>query len=226
MAIAKLLQTMTDRVAKLSAGSASAAAETMKRAVAIHGSLRGIQEPIAKRAAEEQRNGAWLKENVAKAYAGKFAEIARLRHQNNLARQRHEQNKPKLPEFDRTDVFAAMETMELAKRVAATTGPMKRLNLSPMEKIAALRMPEIAGLSPSQADAWGNDILKSLEPARMQAHAESAEALSEADRAIDIVKLAFQREAGFVDGDGFPSPQWRSYEHEQLKILQSEFETA
>jgi hypothetical protein len=60
----------------------------------------------------------------------------------------------------------------------------------------------------------------------MQAHVESAEVLVEADRAIDLVRLAFQREAGFVDRDGFPSPQWGNYEREQMKALRSEFEAA
>lgn len=222
MAVAKLLQGMSDRLSK----SAPAAAETVKRAIHINGTLRGIQDPIVKRAADEQRNGAWLKEQIGKAYAGKYAEIARLRHQNSLAQRKHEQSKPKLPEFDKTDVFAAMQTMELAKRVAATTDPMKRMNLSPTEKIAALRMPEIVGLSPSQAASWTNDILKSLEPAKMQAHQEAAEALVEAGRAIDVVRLSFQREAGFVDRDGFPSPQWSNYEREQMKALKAEFDAA
>jgi hypothetical protein len=61
----------------------------------------------------------------------------------------------------------------------------------------------------------------------MKAYTESAEALAEADRAIDLVRLAFQREAGFIDRDtGFPSPLWKNFEREQMKALQSEFEAA
>jgi hypothetical protein len=214
---------MVDRLSKSNAG----AAETAKRAAGIHSGLFGIHESIAKRAAEEQRNGTWLKENVNKAFSAKFADIARLRHQNDKARKNHERAKPKLPEFDRSDVYAALQTIELAKRVAATTDPMKRVNLSETEKLAALRMPELSGLSPSQAEAWTNDILTKLEPAKMKAHTETAEALAEADRAIDLVRLAFQREAGFIDRDtGFPSPLWRNFEREQMKALQSEFEAA
>lgn len=227
MAVAKLIQSMADRLSKSSAGSAPAAAETAKRAAGIHSGLFGIHDSIAKRAAEEQRNGAWLKENVSKAYAGKYAEIARLRHQNDQARKNHERTKPMLPEFDRSDVFAALQTVELAKRVAATTDPQKRAVLSPSERLAALRMPELSGLSPSQVEAWTDDILNKIEPAKMKAYSDSAEALAEADRAVDLVRLAFQREAGFIDRDtGFPSPLWSNYEREQMKALQSEFEAA
>jgi hypothetical protein len=220
----KLIQGMIDRLSKKANG---AAVETAKRAAGIHDGLFGIRESITKRAADEQRNADWLKENVNKAFGAKFAEIARLRHQNDQARKNHAASKPKLPEFDRSDVFAAMQTMELAKRVAATTDPTKRANLSPSERLAALRMPEIAGISPTQAEVWENEILGKIEPAKIKAYTESAEALAEADRAIDLVRLAFQREAGFIDRDtGFPSPLWRNFEREQMSSLQSEFEGA
>lgn len=223
--VAKMIQGMVDNIAKSSARAAPAAADRVKRALDVYATLPGLQEPIAKRAAEEQRNGTWLKEQVAKAYAGKFADIARLRHQNDIARKKHEQSKPRLPEFDRNDVFAGLQTLEIAKRVA-TTDPMKRARLSPAEKLAALRMPEIAGLLPSQVETWTAEILTATDPAGMKAYTESAEALAEADRALDIVRLGFQREAGFVTDGGFPSPQWRNYERDQMNALKAEFDAA
>jgi hypothetical protein len=221
----KIIQSMIDRFSKSSAGSASVATETAQRAVGIHGTLAGIQASIAKKAEQEQRNGAWLKENVNMAFAAKYAEIARLRHQNDKARKNHERTKPMLPAFDRTDVFAALQTMELAKRVAATTDPAKRANLSTTEKLAALRMPELSGLMPSQAAAWTNELLKQTEPEKMKAYTESAEVLAETGRALDLLRLAFQREAGFINRDtGFPSPMWDQFERQQMKILAPEFE--
>lgn len=221
----KLIQNMLGRFSKSSAGAASVAVETAKRAEGIHASLFGIHDSIAKRAETEQRNGAWLKENVSKAFAAKFAEIARLRHQNDKARKNYERTKPMLPPFDRTDVFAALQTMELAKRVAATTDPVKRVSLSATEKLAALRMPELSGLTQSQAAAWTDELLKQIEPEKMKAYTDSAEVLAETDRAIDLLQLAFQREAGFIDRDtGMPSPLWRNFEREQMKALQREFE--
>ena len=227
MAVDKIIQKMADGLQKSSASTAPAATETIERASAILGTLRGIQAPIVKQATEEQRNGAWLKEKIAKAYADKYREIARLRHQNDQTRKKLEDSKPKLPEFDRTDVFAAMQTMEIAKRVAAITDPIKRAALSSMEKMAALRMPEIAGLAPSQADAWRNELLKQTEPAAMQAHEESAKALADVDAALAMVRMSFMSEAGFMNRDtGFPTPQWQQYEREQMKALESEFEAA
>lgn len=216
----KMIQSTIDKLTKSNAG---AAAETARRAAEIHDGLFGVHEAIAKRAAEEQRNGAWLTENVNKAFSAKFADIARLRHQNEQARKRHESTKPKMPDFDRSDAFAALQAMELAKRVAATTDLQKRANLSEAEKLAALRMPELADVSKSQAEAWTNEILQKIEPEKMKSYTAGAEALAEAAVAIDLVKIAFQREAGFINRDsGFPSPKWEDFEKEQMNALRVE----
>lgn len=216
----KMIQSTIDKLTKANAG---AAAETARRAAEIHKGLFGVHEAIAKRAADEQRNGAWLAENVSKAFAAKYAEIARLRHQNEQARKRHESTKPKMPEFDRSDAFAALQTMELAKRVAATTDLIKRANLSEAEKLAALRMPELAGVSKSQADTWTNEILHRIEPEKMKSYTDGADALADADVAIDLLKIAFKREAGFINRDtGAPSSKWDQFEREQMNALRVE----
>jgi hypothetical protein len=80
-----------------------------------------------------------------------------------------------------------------AQRVATTT---KYSDISPAERLAALRVPTLAKLPPSIVEHWTDEAIAAANPDRMATYKQDAEAVSEAEAAFDMVRLSLQQEAG------------------------------
>jgi hypothetical protein len=195
-----LLQQKIDRLGSSTAPTAKSAQHAVKRVAAIYDSLAGIREPILKQARDEQRNDLWAKTAIEKAFGSKVADLARIKHEIDQIRGAHRASRPALPAVDKTDVFAALESLELAKRVAATPAD-QRHKLSPAEKMAALRSPALSGITPSVAEAWTADILKATAPERLAAHDDGNSALEEVAEALTMARQSLQAPGGFIDAE-------------------------
>jgi len=220
----ELLQAKIDRLEASQAPTAPRVAAAIKRAAAIQDSLKGIREPIAKQAAAEQRNEAWQSAAINKAFGSKVAELARLKHEIAQLKREHAATRPTIAPIDKTDFLAAMEVIAVAQRVAATP-PDKIHTLTPAEKLAALRVPALAKISPDMANVWHDEIVGAEQPERLAVYQESAEVLQEAADAFTMVNTVMQQEVGFVDKDsGRPTQQWHAFEREHLAPIQREMQ--
>jgi hypothetical protein len=119
-------------------------------------------------------------------------------------------------------VASALESLELAKRVAATPAD-QRHKLSPAEKMAALRSPALSGITPSVAEAWTADILKATAPERLAAHDDGNSALEEVAEALTMARQSLQAAGGFIDAEtGLPSQAWSAFEREHMAPVAAE----
>ena len=201
-------------------------AKAVKHALGIHNGLANVKPPIAKRANDEQRNDAWRHAETNKAFGERFREWARLSMEVESTARTHSASKPALPAFDKTDMLAAMETIAVAQRVASSD-PMKYHQLTPSERIAALRVPTLANIPESVAERWTEEAIGNLHPERLAAYRQDLEVIEEAKTALEMVKHSFQAEAGFIDNTtGMPSPLWGAFEREHPDPIRKELERA
>jgi hypothetical protein len=221
-----LLRGKIDALANSTAPTAKSAQHAVKRIAAIYDSLANVREPILKQAADEQRTSEWSRSEMNKAFGSKVADLARIKHEIDQIRGAHRASRPALPAVDKTDVFAALESLELAKRVAATPAD-QRHKLSPAEKMAALRSPALSGITPSVAEAWTADILKATAPERLAAHDDGDSALEEVAEALTMARQSLQAATGFIDAEtGLPSQAWSSFEREHMAPVKAELDKA
>ncbi|KIZ38063.1 MULTISPECIES: hypothetical protein [Rhodopseudomonas] len=200
---------------------AKSIAGALNKALRVYDTLPTVRAPIIAQAESEQRNEAWHKAAVNKAFGDKLVELARLRHDVALLHRAHDASKPTIPPIDRTDLLSVMETISLAQRVAATP-PDQVHHLSRDERIAALRVPATARLSPETAQFWHDQIVQSDQPELFAAHQEDAAALRDANDVLFMVQRGLQEEAGFVGDSGGPTHAWSAFEREHLAPLHDE----
>jgi len=221
-----LLENKLQRVAAIDSATSKAMANAVKHALGIHNGLANVKPPIAKRANDEQRNDAWRRTETNKAFGERLREWARVAMEVESTARAHAASKPTLPAFDKTDMLAAMETIAIAQRVASSD-PMKYHELSPIERIAALRVPTLAKIPPSVAERWTEEAIGNLYPERLAAYRQDLEVIEEAKTAMEMVKHSFQAEAGFIDSTtGAAGPQWGAFEREHLGPIRQELEKA
>lgn len=224
--VKKLLENKLSRLEASPTAAARSLTKTVKHALSIHNALGGVREPIKKRAEAEQRNAQWLHTETRNAFGGRLRELARLQIEMTHWKSAHRASKPALPPVDRSDIFAALETVALCQRIA-TMDPLQHHTLSPTERLAALRMPALAKVPASVEARWTDEAIAAANPDRMNTFAEDVEVIEEAEQAIEMVRLALQSEAGFVDGStGMPSPSWGAFEREHLGPIRKEMEAA
>lgn len=221
-----ILDGTISRLGSSTAPTAKKALAAVKRATAVYDSLTTVRDPILAQAATEQRNEAWSQSAINKAFGEKLGELARIQHEVGHLRSAHRASAPKLPSVDRTDVFAALESIEIAKRVAQIP-PDQHHKLSPAEKLAALRSPTLAKLSPSETDMWTADIIKATQPDRIAAYVDGDAVLDAVDETLMIVKQSLQVVTGMVDTQsGVPTSNWHSFEREHLAPIHAELAEA
>jgi hypothetical protein len=221
-----LLERKLSRLEASQTAAARSLVKTVKHALTIHNALSGVREPIKKRAETEQRNAAWTLTETQKAFGGRLRELARLEIELTHWKQAHRASKPSLPSVDRSDIFGALETVALCRRIA-TMDTMQYHTLSPTERLAALRMPALAKVPPSVEARWTDEAIAATNPDRMTTFNEDLEVIEEAEQAISIVRLSLQSEAGYVDSTtGMPSPSWGAFEREHLGPIRKELEAA
>jgi hypothetical protein len=222
--VTKLLETQHARLSGVKSAASDKAADIVKRALAVQNSLAGVREPIKKRAETEQRNSQWLDTETRNAFAEKVRDLARLRFDINQLKSNLSTSKPGLPPIDRTDFLGAMEVIAVAQRVAASKNYQE---ISPAERLAALRVPTLAKLPPSIVEHWTNEAITAADPDRMATYQQDQEVIREAQSAVDIVKHSLQHELGFIDRvTGVPSPAYGAFEREAEKPIRQELDKA
>ncbi|WP_454647800.1 hypothetical protein [Bradyrhizobium liaoningense] len=223
--LSRLLEEQHTRVAALDTAASKQVAALIKHAMVIHDSLKGVREPIGKRAESEQRNAQWLEAQLNSAFGGLVQEMGRLRLDIGKLSSAVKSTKPTLPAFDRSDLLSTMETVALAQRVA-NVDPTKLHTLSPAEKLAALRVPALANISDAVAEEWTNKFIRDADPQRMEAYEKDADAVQAAEDVLTMVKRELQREAGFIDQKtGLPNAFWHDFERDSLAPLNAEIES-
>jgi hypothetical protein len=152
--VTKLLDDKVGRLSGLDTATSKATTDFVKRALAIQNSLAGVREPLKKRATDEQRTNQWLETETRNAFGAKVRDLARLRFDIDQLKSTLSASKPSLPAIDRSDFLGAMEIIAVAQRVATSKNYQE---VSPAERLAALRVPTLAKLPPSVVEHWTDE---------------------------------------------------------------------
>jgi hypothetical protein len=220
--VTKILEAQIARLDGVQTAASEQAAKIIKRSLAIQNSLGEVREPLKKRAEAEQRNTKWLESETQNAFGAKVRDIARLRFEADQLKSALSASKPSLPPIDRSDFLGAMEVIAVAQRVATSKNYQE---LSPAERVAALRVPTLAKLPPSIVEHWTDEAIAATDPDRMATYKQDLETIRSAEGALDIVTQSLQQEAGFVDNTtGAPSPSWGSFERVHTEPIRKEME--